>query len=321
MRILITGAFGNVGTSLLHELALDKHQVRCFDLKNPRTEKVAARYASRVDVAWGDVRRLEDVQAAVKDCDVVIHLIAIIPPQSIAQPDLTRSINVGGTKNIITALKAMPKPAKLIYSSSLALFGQTQHMPPPRTVADPIQIMDVYTETKAECETLIKESGLTWAILRFAAVLPLDVLSTIDPLMFEVPLTDRAEFVHTRDVGLALANAAQSETVWGKILLIGGGKRCQMYQRELIAKPLQAMGIGMMPDHAFSTVSYHLDWLDTSESQAILQYQRHSFDDYVRDIVQGIGWRRPFIRILGPIIRRYLLSTSPYYRQKSASKA
>jgi len=45
--------------------------------------------------------------------------------------------------------------------------------------------------------------------------------------MFDVPLDNRMEYAHTRDVGLAMANAVSSEEVWGKILLIGGGARCQ----------------------------------------------------------------------------------------------
>jgi nucleoside-diphosphate-sugar epimerase len=319
MRVLITGAFGNVGTSILREFQLKyhagQHTIRCFDLNTPKNRRTARRYAGKIEVVWGDVLNVSDVKAAVKDCDVVIHLIAIIPPRSIAAPELARRVNVDGTKNVIAAMHQLPKPARLIFASSLALFGQTQHLPPPRTVYDPIQITDVYTETKALCEALVKESGLTWTILRFAAVLPVAVLNAIDPLMFEVPLTDRAEFVHTYDVGLALTNAVFSDAVWGKTLLIGGGKRCQLYQRELIAKPLEALGIGMLPDSAFGTTPYHLDWLDTTESQQLLQFQRYDLDDYVRDTLKAVGFRRFFIPLVKPLIRHRLLSASPYYRK------
>jgi len=318
VNVLITGAFGNVGTSLLRELLPRKtHNVRCFDLKTPVSEKRARNYAGQVEIVWGDVRNAADVQRAAADQDVIIHLIAIIPPKSDVNPEVTKAINVGGTINILNAIKG--KPTRLIYSSSLALFGATQHMPPPRTVDDPIQLTDVYTETKAECERLIKESGVNYTILRFGAVLPIDALGTIDPLMFEVPLTDRMEFVHTYDVGLALANAIVSTDIIGKTLLIGGGKRCQLYQREVMTKPFEALGIGALPESAFGSTTYHLDWLDTTDSQAYLKYQRFTFDDYVRDVVAAIGWKRHAIRVLRPFIRRYLLAGSPYYKRTRQS--
>ncbi|MBE2270390.1 MAG: NAD-dependent epimerase/dehydratase family protein [Anaerolinea sp.] len=313
MNILITGAFGNVGTSLLRELLpRGRHHVRCFDVKSPRTERVARRYAGQIEVQWGDIRNAGDVRRAVEGRDVVIHLIAIIPPKSDLDHAVTRAVNVGGTQNILDALAG--SSTRLIYSSSLALFGATQHMPPPRTVSDPIQLTDVYTETKAECERLIKASGVTYALLRFGAVLPIDVLGVIDPLMFDVPLGDRMEFVHTYDIGLALANAIDTPAIDGKTLLVGGGKRCQIYQREVILKPFEALGIGMLPESAFGHAPYHLDWLDTTESQRLLCYQRYTFDDYVRDVVQAVGWRRAFIRVLRPLIRRRLLAMSPYYK-------
>jgi len=221
---------------------------------------------------------------------------------------------VAGTQNVIAALQAMPAPAKLIQASSLALFGRTQDKPPPRTINDSIYPTDHYTHHKAECEKMVKASGLDWAILRFAAVLPLAILGQLDPLMFEVPLTDRIEFVHTYDVGLALTNAIQSEEIWGKILLIGGGPNCQLHQRDIMKKSLEAIGIGMLPEAAFGTTPYHTDWLDTTESQQLLKYQRYTFDDYIRDITRVVGYRRYFIKVLRLLIRWILLKQSPYFR-------
>ncbi len=316
MKVLITGPFGNVGNSLLRELSGRGHDVRCFDLPTASNRKAAKRLGI-ADVVWGDIRQPVDVAGAVAGCDIVVHLAAIIPPGSDHDPATAEADNVGGTTNVINAVAAAPVPPKLIYASSLALFGPTQHQPPPRTLVDPIKVTDHYTRHKAACEALLHDSGLQVAILRFGAVIPLAVLGAIDPLMFEVPLTDRIEFVHTWDVGLALANAIDSSEIWGRTFLIGGGPRCQLYQRELISKPLEAVGIGMLPDAAFGTTPYHTDWLDTTESQAVLQYQRFTFDDYVRDMLAVVGWRRRAIRPLRPIIRRALLRKSTYLRAAS----
>jgi len=310
-RVLLTGAFGNVGQSVLREIDGRGHDVRCFDVDRRAHRRAAA--ASGADAVWGDIRDADQVAAAAADRDVIIHLAAIIPPGSEKDPALAESVNVGGTANVIAAAQRHGG-LRIVHASSLALFGPTQHLPPPRTLADPVNTTDVYTRTKAECERMLHESGLDVAILRFGAVLPLQVLGSIDPLMFEVPLTDRIEFVHTWDVGLALVHAVESDDIWGKTWLIGGGPRCQLYQREIVAKPLDALGIGMLPDEAFGHTPYHTDWLDTTDSEAALRFQRYDFDDYVAHMVEAVGWRRHPIRLVRPLARWWLLRGSPYYR-------
>jgi len=112
MKVLLTGAFGNIGKSTLEELVRQGHIVRCFDLKTRSNEKAARRYRDRIQVVWGDLRRRADVAAAVRDQEVVIHLAFIIPKlsttgfESEEHPDWAREINVGGTQNLIEAMKA-----------------------------------------------------------------------------------------------------------------------------------------------------------------------------------------------------------------------
>jgi UDP-glucose 4-epimerase len=312
MKVLLTGPFGNVGSAVRREIAGRGHDVRAFDLPTKRNRAIARK--AQVDTVWGDVRDAEDVRRAVDGVDAVIHLAAIIPPGSMRDPELAFSVNVGGTTNVIEACKAMGAPPKLVFASSLALFGPTQHLEPPRTLDDPIVPTDDYTRHKARCEELLHGSGLEVAILRLGAVIPIDVLGVLDPLMFEVPLGDRIEFVHPWDVGLALVHAIESDEVWGNTYLIGGGPRCQIFQREIIRKPLEALGIGMLPEQAFGTTPFHTDWLDTTESQRVLEFQRYTFDDCVGHMLEFVGWRRPFVRLARPVARWKLLRTSPYYR-------
>ena len=289
--------------------------MRAFDVPSNRNRKKSRAFSRRIEFAWGDIRDLNSVQQAVSGQQLVIHLAAIIPPHSNADPNLARAVNVGGTENMLAALQAMPVPARLIYTSSLALFGPTQHLAPPRTLDDPIKPTDAYTHHKATCESLLISSELTWSIFRLAAVLPLQILGGVDPFMFEVPLSDRIETVHPDDVGLALAHGVCSEEIWGRILLIGGGLGCQIDGRQMIERTLRAVGIGMLPERAFTTTPFHTDWLDTTESQRLLGYQRHNFDEYVNQVSALLGWRRHVIRLASPLVRRWLLARSPYYRQ------
>lgn len=138
---------------------------------------------------------------------------------------------------------------------------------------------------------MIRASGLQWAILRLAATLPIAL--KLDAGMFDVPLDNRIEYVHTRDVGLAFANAVSCPKVWGKTLLIGGGRRCQHYYWEIVEQILARMGVGSLPDEAFCSTPFATDWLDTKESQALLGYQQRTIADYVQDLVARLGLRRP----------------------------
>jgi len=326
MEVLLTGAFGNIGTSTLKELIRQGHKVRCFDLKTRANEKAARRFIERfngqIEVVWGDLRRPEDIAAAVHGQEVVVHLAFIIPKLSVTgieseeHPDWAREVNVGGTQNLLNAMKAQPDPPKIIFASSYHIYGRTQDQPPPRTVSDPVQPIEHYAHHKVECEHMVKASGLEWTILRLSATLPLAI--KLDPAMFDVPLDNRMEFVHTRDVGLALANAVSSKEVWGKTLLIGGGPSCQLYYREIVQQILDAMGIGMLPEEAFSSTPFCTDWVDTTESQRLLRYQQRDFNDYVREMVALLGYRRHLIRVFRPIARYWLLRRSPYFARSKA---
>ncbi len=324
MRILLTGAFGNIGISTLEELLRQGHAVRCFDLRTPANERTARRYAGRIEVVWGDLRVPADVTAAVVGVDVVIHVAFIIPKMSATgieselRPDWAEAVNVGGTRNLIQAMQAQPVPPKLIFTSSLHVYGRTQHLPPPRTADEPIHPIEHYARHKAACEEMIRASGLRWAILRLAATFPLAL--KLDPGMFDVPLDNRMEFVHTRDVGLALANAVSSAEIWGKTLLIGGGPACQHVFGDMVARIMGAMGLDMLPAEAFATVPFATDWLDTRESQRLLRYQTRTLDDYLRDMTALLGPRRIFVRLFKSAVRRSLLAQSPHWRRHLAQR-
>lgn len=327
MNVLLTGAFGNIGTSTLEELLQQGHRVRCFDLPTPANRKAAQRARSlavgEVEVLWGDLRRCDDVLAAVEGQEVIVHLAFIIPKLSATgfesedHPDWARDINVGGTRHLLEAAAASRVPSaaappRFLFASSYHIYGRTHDLPPPRTAGDPVQPIEHYAHHKVECEAMVRASGLEWSILRLAASLP--IAMKMDPGMFDVPPDNRMEYVHTRDVGLAFANAVTCREAAGKVLLIGGGSRCQYLYREITGKVLAGMGLGPLPEEAFTTVPFPTDWLDTAESQHLLAYQRHTLDDYVRDMQRRLGARRHLVRAFRPLVRYLLLKQSPYYR-------
>lgn len=315
MRVLVTGAFGNIGAKTVPELVARGHTVRCFDIPSKPNVEQAKRFGDRIDVRWGDIRREEDVVAAVDGQEAVVHLAYVIPRLSVTgvnsedRPDFARAINVGGTKTLLAAMVASPEPPKMVFASSLHVFGRTQHLPPPRTVEDPVHPVENYAQHKVACEEMVKTSGLEWTILRLGASMPIRLI--FDPGVFDVPLDNRIEYVHGRDVALAMANALSSGEVWGKTWLIGGGPRCQHMYREVATRVLEAVGLGMLPEAAFSRTEFSTDWLDTSESQRVLDFQRRTLQDYIDELRQVLGARRYAVAAMRPVLRRRLLSLAP----------
>jgi nucleoside-diphosphate-sugar epimerase len=316
MKVLLTGAFGNVGSNTLESLIEQKHSVTCFDIKTKANAKVAKRFQDKVNIVWGDLRRPDDIANAVKDHDVVVHLAYIIPPASEKNPDWAKSINVGGTQNLVNALKSLSQPPKLIFSSSISVYGPCHDMKPPRRWDDPVRPTDNYTHHKAESEKMVRESGLNWAILRFGAV---PLLGQVDPLMFQLPLNTRIEFVHPKDVGLAVANAVSCNEIWGKILLIGGGPAGQLYYKTYLGRLMDGAGLGMFPDEAFGPKPYYTDWMDTEESQRLLKYQRYSFEQYISEMPSALGYKYHMSKMLRPLIMKFVLSKSPYYKSQKTT--
>ena len=325
MNVLLTGAFGNVGVSALSELIQRGHRVRCFDVPTPANQKKARAFRDQMEVVWGDLRNPTDVAAAVRDQEAVVHLAFIIPKMSVTgveseqRPDWSRAINVGGTRNLLDAMRAQPVPPRLIFASSYHIYGRTQDQLPPRRVGDPVHPIEHYAHHKVECEEMIHASGLQWCICRLAATLPLAI--KLDPGMFDVPLNNRMEYVHTRDVGFAIAAAVAHLGVWGRTLLIGGGARCQYYYREIVQRILGSLRVGMLPERAFGTVPFATDWLDTTESQALLGYQRRDLGDYIQEMLRVVGPKRYWIPLVRPLVRKWLLSKSPYYATPKLRRA
>lgn len=310
MRVLVTGAFGNIGWSAVQELIRQGHTVRCLGRPSRAHRRLAARLPAGAQVEWGDVRD-SDLSAAVRDQDVIVHLAYVLPPESEDDPEAARATNVEGTRRLLEAAEKQPNPPRILFASSFDVFGPTQHLPPPRRVTDPVVATDHYSAHKLECEDMIRASGLEWCIFRFCDVPPLAMRSP-HPIMFRIPLDTRFEVLHTRDAGLAIANAL-SANVWGRVWLIGGGPTCQVLYRDYLGRMLDLIGVGRLPEEAFGQEPYCTDWLDTEQSQQLLQYQRHTFEEIVRDVAQAIGPTRYLARPFRPIARRWILRLSPYW--------
>jgi len=317
MKVLLTGAFGNVGISTLKELLNNDYNVRVFEVYNRKNRKIAKKFKNRIEVMWGDLRNKEDVNNAIQNQDVIIHLAAIIPPLADANPSLAESVNVGGTKNILDAIKEQAQKPKLIFTSSVAVYGDRRYNPMIE-VTDPLAPSkgDYYAITKITAEKLIRESGIDFAIFRLTYITSINKLN-MDPLMFHMPLDTSIEICDTKDVGLALANAIDCEAVWGETFNLAGGKQCRITYREYLNDMMEIFGLGrnFLPEEGFAEKDFHCGFMSTNKSQNLLKYQKHTLEDYYREVKKKIGPKKHFMPVIKWMIRLHLLKKSESYRR------
>ena len=132
--------------------------------------------------------------------------------------------------------------------------------------------------------------------------------------MFEIDPDHPIELVHGEDVARAILRALFEPAASGRVLPIGGGPACRLRQRELMAMTLGLIGVGRFPDRAHGHSPYYTCWLDTEESQRMLDYQRHGPDEIRQALRARLGLRSPLARLAAPIVRRALLRYSGPHR-------
>jgi UDP-glucose 4-epimerase len=319
MRVLVTGAFGRLGQEGIERLLTEGHLVIAFDVPNRRNRREARRFEDRVHTVWGDIRRAEDIAPCVLNCDAIIHNAGILAPLSEKQPELAYAVNVGGTKNILEGMKRREDPPVIVFSSSLSVCGPREPGGSPLSAADPAIGTDNYTSNKAECERLLQESGMPYVIFRIGVSVGEktaagDLSPDVFRVLFGINPDIRLEWVHPSDVALAQVRAIQTPAALGKILMIGGGEGCRLTFREFYEAMFDAAGVGRFPPEAYGSGAYYCDWLDTTESQALLHYQRIRFDDLIVALRHASRFTRAPTRLLSPLVRRFMLRYSDAWR-------
>lgn len=331
MRLLVTGAFGNIGRAVLEQARARGHAVSVLEVDTARNRRLARKRGAQARAFLGDIRDADLVRRAASGQDAVIHLAGILPPVSERNQELCRSVNVDGTRILAEALRAQPSPASLVFISSASVMGRTQGRKPPIGPTDPVHPETWYARTKAEAEDVVARSGLRYCVLRLSAVMPTRVPAALGAFaeeLFAIPLEVRCEIVVDVDAAAACLNAAERLTAGAPInrgvFLIGGGGHngCQMRARDMLQGILGSVGLNLPALGLFcdDRAGYSLDWYDTGEAQRALHFQNHTFDDYRRIISRKSRALRPLVRLLRPLIESLLSRKSPY-RSRAVSSA
>ena len=315
MRVLVTGGAGRLGINVCKTLLENGFQVRAFDLDNESNRKSVKKLGGRAEILWGDITRPSSVREALEGVDSIIHMAGILPPLADEKPELARRVNVEGTRIVVDLIKEKGGHIPLVFTSSVAVFGPTPDAKAPISPDenDPSP-RGTYGETKFEAENLIRRSGIDYLILRLTAVMYFDFNVSDMKRIFSIPLENRIEFCHPDDLALAILNAIRRfKTLKGNTLIVSGGPDQRMLYRDMVGSILSIMKLPLPPSHKFTREPFYLDWYDTARSQKLLNFQRRTFADYLRDYSRGLTRRYsalflPFMRyFVSPIFGKAIV--------------
>lgn len=133
-KILVTGADGFIGSHLTEALVRSGYDVRAFVLYNSFNswgwlDHCGADIKGRFEVFAGDVRDPNGVRQAVKGCDAVLHLAALIAiPYSYHSPDTYVDTNIKGTLNILQAARDLGCK-RVVHTSTSEVYGTARFVP------------------------------------------------------------------------------------------------------------------------------------------------------------------------------------------------
>jgi len=132
MKVLITGATGFIGSHLAELCTKEGFEVIAFDRYNPNNDRgwlEESEYKNDIEVILGDVRDYDSISKAMKGCDAVFHLAALIGiPYSYVSPLAYIRTNIEGTYNILEAAKNL-ETNQIIVTSTSETYGTAQYIP------------------------------------------------------------------------------------------------------------------------------------------------------------------------------------------------
>jgi dTDP-glucose 4,6-dehydratase len=157
MKILVTGADGFIGSHLTEALVKSGHEVKAFTLYNSFNswgwlDECVPEVRGKFEVFSGDIRDPHGVYQAMKGCDAVLHLAALIAiPYSYHSPDTYVDVNVKGTLNILQAARTLGVE-RIIHTSTSEVYGTARFVP--ITENHPLQGQSPYSATKIAADQL-----------------------------------------------------------------------------------------------------------------------------------------------------------------------
>jgi len=157
MKVLVTGSDGFIGSHLTEALVRAGHEVRAFTLYNSFNswgwlDHCGEDVKGRFEVFQGDIRDQNGVRTAMRGCEAVLHLAALIAiPFSYHSPNTYVDTNIKGTLNVLQAARDLGVN-RVVHTSTSEVYGTAQFVP--ITEQHPLQGQSPYSATKIAADQL-----------------------------------------------------------------------------------------------------------------------------------------------------------------------
>jgi UDP-N-acetylglucosamine/UDP-N-acetyl-alpha-D-glucosaminouronate 4-epimerase len=162
MRYLVTGGAGFIGSNIVDELVRRGHDVAVLDDLSTGKEANLAGVRNKIGFRAGSITDLDQVQAACRGMDYVIHLAARTSvPKSVVDPLETNHVNIDGTLNVLVAARDA-KVRRFVYAASSSAYGEAPTLPKVETM--PPEPISPYGVTKYVGELYAQVFGRVYGL-------------------------------------------------------------------------------------------------------------------------------------------------------------
>jgi len=250
MKVLLTGANGFVGSSILDLLVERGHDVRIMLRKTSDTSRIT-RHLPRADVRYGSLDDPDALGQAVRDVECVVHCAGKTKVLCVEE---YYAANRDGTRRVVEAANANADSLRhFVHISSRAVNGPTTTARPARE-NDPCLPISDYGKSKLEGERVVTgQCRVPWTVLRPSAVYgpgDTDFLHAFRAVRMRLmPLFDggrqEINLVYVRDVAEAVLRCTGEEKAFGKTYNVASPDSSTA--RELVEEIARQMNVRALP--------------------------------------------------------------------------
>ena len=312
--VLVTGADGFIGSHLAETLVRSGEKVRAFVLYNSFNswgwlDQAPREIRDSIEVISGDIRDPYRVREAVKGCDAVLHLAALIAiPYSYHAPQSYVDTNVTGTLNVLQAARDFDV-RRVLHTSTSEVYGTAQFVP--ITEQHPLQAQSPYAATKVAADQLAHSFHASFG-LPVVTVRPFNTYGPRQSARAVIPtiisqigagertirlgaMTPTRDFNYVADTAAAFVAALRSTAGAGEVVNFGSNFEISVGDTARLIAKLMDADVAFVSDEArIRPAGSEVErlWADNTKAREMFGWQPHygGGEGFARGLRETIAW-------------------------------